>query len=355
MLRKLINLLAALTVTVSTGCASLSPFAGPEESSRTLYGEWTSSYREMERSRSNATPNSDQLGAAADQPITLVAILSDGTFDWSRTMLGVTEGIHGLRDAGDICVSRRDPDVRFRVDVARYTPALCVVELSRLHEDQQHMHISYPWMRLRLEIKLVDDGAVFSQSYPDGDSQNESIELHRKPRPHAQAPGANVSKIAGVWAESPDARESILIIRPDGTFDWTGTIEGSLGGFSEISHSGDATFNRTDPRQQTRLIRASYSSTDSGIELEWRAQSPDGEARCTIELHARAAVNDSIRVQYLAATGEIKRDVGVTLYRTSAAARAESVFGALAELSNRGPRSPGDPTRAREESLTSSP
>ncbi len=70
-----------------------------------------------------------EVGLTERDRTVIVTIEPDGRFDWPRTLLGVTEGIHGLRNKGDQCTGRKQEAGRFEVVACEYTPTRSFLDL----------------------------------------------------------------------------------------------------------------------------------------------------------------------------------------------------------------------------------
>jgi hypothetical protein len=301
-----------------------------------LAGRWSVSYlervQEEQRSRGQeVTITEEGAGAAGEDRIIVVTILPDGGFDWSRMHFGVIYGVHSLRNPGDRCVGRRYEAGEFEVVAAEYTPTRSLIEFRGVSQDE---NITQTLAYARLDVELQPDDTASAQIVWDEvtgftirtDEAGEQIVDERSPPRRSEMTYRlqrhdsrkrkriqNVSKIAGNWAKSRDAAKLALIIRPDGTFDWTATAEGVLGCWYQLEQKGDVAFVEMS-HQRYVVLDAEYTTTQSRIRL--------GAEAGKVELAARQAGPNTIML-LMKADGGIRRTV--TLHRNNVAAeRVES-------------------------------
>lgn len=280
-----------VVVLLSAGCsASHAPIgtaAAQEPPFSKLAGRWSISLPEMAQALGRDARPFKEVGLTERDRTVIVTIKPDGGFDWPRTSLGVSHGIHSLRNKGDRCTGRRYEAGRFEVVACEYTPTRSFIEFRGLSRDE---NIAQTLTKATLDVRLQANGGALARIglttshlffiginpktvEPSGDAEVTEMELPlRRHEPKLQRLD-NVSKIAGHWAASPDAKKILITIRRDGTFDWTGTIEGMMGAMHQLEQKGDNSFNQMDPRQRTEVVLTRYKP--NGSTLQWITRTTD--------------------------------------------------------------------------------
>ncbi|MCH8965439.1 MAG: hypothetical protein IIB58_10795 [Planctomycetes bacterium] len=229
-----------------------------------------------------------------DEHLLLAAVLPNGSFDWSRTRVGVRHGIYDVRDPGDRCVAHKPVRSTVEVLASEYTPMASRIE----------MHIVDPGFgpdgsefRLNLELLLNPDGtASCVETYIDqGLSSPLRFKLHRAAEggPSIQ----NKSRISGRWSGKQPNAKLLLIIRADGTFDWSSTAAGMLGCWWQLEQQGAHSPNLSDLHKGYEVVTSRYTSTESSLKLRLYDRAPTPKPhQTTIELVAKRVDNKSISV-----------------------------------------------------------
>ncbi len=238
------------------GCTNVSGSDGAKNSSK-LAGRWQISVKDLGASSERNLRHLEEAEVDLQIGIQMVTINRDGSFDWSRSHIGKSEGVHGLRDAGDQCVSRTSSDKHYLVDHAEYTPTMSRIELRRLastHPTRRFQEASYSF-----EVELTeDDRAKLTVARPIA-GQKQMV-LHRI----ESCPPLQQSVIAGSWSIENNPKIA-MIIRPDGTFDWSGT--GSLTTYHyQLECVGDRAVGN-DPRTGLEVIEAKFEPQRSSLVL----------------------------------------------------------------------------------------
>jgi len=281
-----------------------------------------------------------------DERVVIATASPDGRFDWSRTWLGVVLGIHGLREAGDRCRVRRSGGAEYEVISAEYSPTKSLIEVaSAPGQDDGQSLMSYLRMELQLQsqrhavAQIVTDGPYPLGASPERPAPasgpidysapySRTLTLAR----HDDAPQKRKrvrSSIAGTWAESPDSYRAVLVIRADGTFDWTATAGGVFGSFYQLDHAGDRAVGVFAGRLH-EVVDAKYRPNESRIKVRsWRRDDPSVDQM--FELVARVAGPDAIRVRVRTTADDGRKEQLVaTLYRNECAReREEDVLDAI--------------------------
>lgn len=267
--------------------------------------------------------------------ILLFKIEDDGHFDWSRTECGVTEGFRNLAMKGDRRKGLRYPYGDFEVLSAKYRPTRSQVTIRRAWDDG----VSYPWDTLTLTARLKSDGsAVFTQTVAGRDSGSitNGVQL-RCHRGLSDFKSETRSSIAGCWALDGADEKIVLVIRPNGTFDWTGTVEGMLGGMYQLEIPGNKSFNRMDGTLYD-VVSSCYSAEESQITLQASREDDKGALREVVrfQFHATKLDSEHIDFEFSANEGSEKEHRGkATLHRVeNVSGRAESAMIAFAAPEN---------------------
>ncbi len=240
------------------GCTNVGGSDGAKNSSK-LAGRWQISVKDLGASSERNLRHLEEAEVDLQIGIQMVTINRDGSFDWSRSHIGKSEGVHGLRDAGDQCVSRTSSDKHYLVDHAEYTPTMSRIELRRLastHPTRRFQEASYSF-----EVELTeDDRAKLTVTRPIAGQKR--LVLHRIER----CPPLQQSVIAGSWSIENDPKIA-LIIRPDGTFDWSGTDDSLSTYIYQLECVGDRAIS-SDPRTVLEVIRVEYEPDKSVVILQ---------------------------------------------------------------------------------------
>lgn len=252
---------ASLTILLCSPACHVSdgPHISEEPAFSKLAGRWTISLREMHKSFYGSTEKIDEFRTNERDRIVLVTINSDGSFDWPRTLLAVSKGIHDLRDKGDQCIGRRYRGGRYEVVACEYTPTRSFIEIRGLGEG-----IAQSSSRTVFDVQLQPDGIAIAKNVID--STEHDCRLMRHDDPYWPLTRTQ-SRIAGHWAGSSDDPKILLIIRPDGTFDWTGTLEGIIGAMFQLERKGDRFATGMDPRMNSEVVSSRYAPDES--RLKW--------------------------------------------------------------------------------------
>jgi hypothetical protein len=60
----------------------------------------------------------------------------------------------------------------------------------------------------------------------------------------------------------------VLIIRSDGTFDWTGSVEGMLIAMHQLEYAGDRSVCVMDPGTKYEVVSSRYTPTESALKVK---------------------------------------------------------------------------------------
>ena len=101
------------------------------------------------------------------------------------------------------------------------------------------------------------------------------LRLHRFDLTRSSTP--NQSQIAGSWSPEESESRVALIIRSDGTFDWSGTLEAHMACWHQLEHKGDRSRNLMDAAKVYEVIAAEYASVESSLRILIRDRGPNGE------------------------------------------------------------------------------
>lgn len=314
-----------------------------------LAGRWSATVREILGHAFSDGDLSETEWSVLDERVVVATVLPNARFDWSRTWLGVVTGIHGPCEQGDRCRARRFGGTEYEVIKADYSPTKSVIEVaSAPGQDDSQSLMSY----LRMEVQLQSQHRALAQivtdgPYPLGASPERptppsgpidystpyswTLTLER----HDDAPQKRTrvrSSIAGTWAEYPDSYRAVLVIRADGTFDWTATAGGVFGSFYQLDHAGDRAVG-VFAGQLHEVVDAKYRPNESRIKVRsWRRDDPSVDQM--FELVARAAGADAIRVRARTTADDGgKKQMEATLCRNECAReREEDVLDAIRRI-----------------------
>ncbi len=292
-------LLFAPLSSVLVGCrATGMPATDNEPAFSKLAGRWWISLGEIVESVHRDKTAADASRFAKEDRLLVVTILPDGSCDWSRTYLGVRVGLHGLRDAGDRCIVRKSTQSAYEVIASEYTPTTGRIEFQRIDPETRAPHSSGHYI---LEISLRSDGKanyVEKEVTRRSSSRNPLVlRLHRSNS--TRSPIINQSRIAGSWSLGESDSEAVLVIRSDGTFDWSGTLEAHMSCWHQLEHEGDRSCNLMNHDQVYEVISGEYASVESSLRFRVRDRSPKGEAtEVRVELTAKRIDEKTIRVSF---------------------------------------------------------
>lgn len=297
------------------GCQSTgSQVANDQVSFSRLAGRWWIPLRDLLEVELQGKPLPEEIESMNDEHLLLATVLPDGSLDWSRTRLGVRHGIHDVRDPGDWCISYKPVRARVRVDASGYTPTTTRIEM---HIVDPELGCDGSDFRLSLELSLNPDGtASCVETYIDrGSSSPFSFKLHRDVGGNVAI--QNRSQISGRWSVNQPNAKLLLIIRPDGTFDWSSTAAGMLGGWGQLERVGDHSPNQSDYRKSYEVVASQYTPTESRLRLRLYDRVPTPASHeTTIELVAKLVDNQRISVLLNTDAGPIGRLTHTaTLYR----------------------------------------
>lgn len=315
--------LALITVNMpcmNSGCAESSIRVANGPTLSRLAGRWSASSAEAQRSfTKDSATSSIQEPAARDDRIVFITILADGSIDWSRTSFGATQGIHQLKNVGD-----QQPgwgSGHFEVLAAKYTRSRTSVTIKRTLSQGPKTQLEVDILRFGLELQ--EDGFVrFEYQDQSTGKAPKVLALTRDDR-HPQHV-ENHSHLLGEWSFSPDDALAVLIIRQDGTFDWSGTAEAMLAGFHQLEVPGDK-YRVSNGTDIFELVAATYSPDVSRVEIR---QTNSSGTLITYELTARRIDNHRIEASAIMTSKETGAERGTrTLYRNEdATGRFESAM-----------------------------
>jgi hypothetical protein len=311
-----------------------------------LAGRWSATVREILGHAFSDEDLGETEWSLLDERVVVATVSPDGRFDWSRTWLGVVLGIHGLCEPGDQCRVRRFGGAEYEVISAEYAPTKSLIEVAEVpHQDGTYNLMSYLQMELQLQsqhralAQIVTDGPYPLGASPERPTPPSGPIDYSTPYSwtltlarHDDAPQKRKrvrSSIAGTWAEYPDSYRAVLVIRADGTFDWTATDGGIFGSFYQLDHSGDRAVG-VFAGQLHEVVDAKYRPNESRIKVRsWRRDDPSVDQM--FELVAKAAGPNAIRVRVRTTADDGRRErLAATLYRNECAReREEDVLDAV--------------------------
>lgn len=270
---------------LAAGCAESNIRVCNEPTFSKLAGRWSASACEVFRDwKSRPFKGSDPFWV--DDRLVLLTITPDGRVDWSRSYLGIIYGLHDLNQTGDRCAGFREDAGPFELVSAEYTPTRTRVEVSGLSPFK-----GKPGDRVNgsITIELGVDGVAtlraspcFQHLYEEADDLEIKVQRHDRPRRTIN----NASRIAGTWVDPEYEGRGLLIIREDGTFDWSGTLLAWYGAMHQLEFPGDRTidlFYRCSSR--SKLISANYEPDLSAIFVRSHSPLPFVHERFSIVVH----------------------------------------------------------------------
>jgi hypothetical protein len=299
---------------MNSGCAESNIRVANEPTFSKLAGRWSAPSAEAQRSfTGDSASGSIQEPAARDDRIVFITILADGSIDWSRSFFGAAHGIHQLKNVGDEQPGWRSG--HYEVLAADYTRSRTSVTIKRTfsneRETQSDVHI------FRFALELQEDGSGrFEIQDQSAEKAPEVRALTRDDR-HPQHV-ENHSQLLGKWSFSPDDAMAVLIIREDGTFDWSGTAEAMLAGFHQLEVPGDK-YRISNGTDILELVAATYLPDVSRVEIR---QTSSSGTSITYDLTARRIDSQRIEASLIMTSSETGANRGTqTLYRSEDATR----------------------------------
>lgn len=309
------NLLFALLSLSLVGCHTTGTAASNHEPAFSkLAGRWWIPLRDLLEGEREGRLLPEEIESTEDERLLLATVLPDGSFDWSRTRVGVRHGIHDVRDPGDRCVAHKPVQSTVEVVASEYTPMASRIEMRIVDPG---LGCDGSDFRLNLELLLNRDGTVSCvETYIDqGLSSPLSFKLHRAAGgdPSIQ----NRSRISGRWSGKQTNAKLLLIIRADGTFDWSSTAAGMLGCWWQLEQQGDHSPNLSDLHKGYEVVTSRYTPTESSLKLRLYDRAPTPKPHeTTIELVAKRVDDERIRVLlHTDAGGRGSQTHAETLYR----------------------------------------
>jgi hypothetical protein len=304
------------------GCAVSDERICDEPTFSKLAGRWSITWVSADEAITGGqNSRGKDLPELAHEKIVFVTILPNGAIDWSRSYAGSVYGIHDLERVGDECVSRRPLHGRFRLSAAEYTPTRSSVTIERTDPGLYTDSLK----EADFALELREDGtARFDLGTFQGLGRPvKTMVLSRHDQELLRI--QNRSRIAGAWTLSPDDMMAKIIIRDDGTFDWTGTVEDMSQNLHQLVRSGDRAFSMIGA---ARVVAASYQPDSSGLTIETTRQ--DGSVY-ELELDVARIDHDRIEIFVRAGIrGAASMRAACTLYRNDKAVqRYESALSDL--------------------------
>lgn len=311
--------LFALLSSLLAGChATGSAAIKNEPAFSQLAGRWWISLRDLHESKrpGKADQNSEEPRFAKTDHLLAATIRSDGSFDWSRTFMGASKGIHDLRDVGDQCIAHASTRRMYEVVASKYTPTASQVEFCQVDLDTGAVRAS---KRYKIQLSLRNDGSVDYEDTGLAGVVTSGAYRSLTPRGHHSKSSVikNASSIAGNWSAKGSDPKLVLIIRADGTFDWNGTGVGPLLPWYQLEQVGDRGCNLMNPDQTWKVTASSYTPTESELRFRVTQRLSNGETEeADTELVVRHIDDVSVRVSFkvnAGANGSINH--AMTLYR----------------------------------------
>lgn len=293
------RLLLALFSLALAGCQTTGPHATDDKPAFSkLAGRWWISLPNFVEWVQRDMTSTDASRFAERDRLLVVTIHPDGSCDWSRTYLGVRNGLHGLRDAGDRCIARKSTQSAYAVITSEYTPTMSRIEFQRI---DPKTGVPYSSGQYVLEISLRSDGKA---DYVEKDGTRKPsaasplvLELLRSDSTRSLI--HNQSRIAGSWSPQQSESRLALIIRSDGTFDWSGTIEAHMSCWHQLEHEGDRSCNFMNHDQVYEVISAEYAPLESSLRFLIRDRGPSGEVyEASVELVVKRIDQKTIHVSF---------------------------------------------------------
>ena len=100
-------LLSVLCLGLVGSQATGSPVEDDQPNFSRLAGRWWVSLRDFVEIGQRGKTATEASRFAEKDRLLIVTILPDGSCDWSRTYLGVRDGLHSLRNVGDRCIAHK--------------------------------------------------------------------------------------------------------------------------------------------------------------------------------------------------------------------------------------------------------
>ncbi|GMU26429.1 MAG: hypothetical protein HS101_03615 [Planctomycetia bacterium] len=304
------------------GCAKTHKRVCEEPTFSKLAGRWSITYADADEAITGGqNSRGKDLPALAYEKIVFVSILPNGAIDWSRSSAGSVYGIHDLEHVGDECVSRRPLHGRFKLSAAEYTPTRSSVTIERT--DPGFYTDSLKEADFALELREDGTARFDCGTFQGLGRPVKTMVLSRHDQKLLRID--NRSRIAGAWTLSPDDMMAKIIIRDDGTFDWTGTVEGMSQNPHQLVCNGDRAFSMIGA---ARVVAARYQPDSSGVSIETTRQD---DSVYVFELNVTRIDHDRTKVvMRVGIRGAASKRAVCTLYRNDKAVqRYESALSDL--------------------------
>jgi len=270
---------------LATGCAERNIRVANEPAFSKLAGRWSASACEVFPGlKGRSYKGSDPFWV--DDRLVLLTIMPDGRVDWSRSYLGISYGMRDLNEPGDRCAGLKEGAGPFELVSAEYTPTRTRVEVSGLS-----LCKGKPGDRVNgsITIELYSDGVAtlraspgFQNLYKQADDLEIKVQRHDRQRHSID----NASRIAGTWVDPKHEDRAVLIIREDGTFDWSGTLMAWYGAMHQLEFPGDRTIDFFfGCSSRSKLISAKYEQDLSAIFLRSHSPQPFVHERFSFVVH----------------------------------------------------------------------
>lgn len=258
--------LLAVAFSLLPGCGPSNIRIADEPTFSKLAGRWSTSlfglvnkYRKEEGLEAEIKP------WRIDDRIVFVTIRPDGRIDWSRSYAGLGYGLCDLAEVGDRCAVGSEDVGPFKVIAAEYSPKRTSITIDGFAQNDTQQESR---KQGTLSVELNSDGSAtlratggFQHLVGTQGVFDTRLERHCRHRRVVK----NKSSIAGRWVGRPHDDRALLVIRKDGTFDWTGTIYGNLGCWHQLEFPGDQSTCAMDWRVQNKLISAEYEPNESAM------------------------------------------------------------------------------------------
>ncbi|OWY72992.1 hypothetical protein B7486_01205 [cyanobacterium TDX16] len=270
---------------LATGCAESNIRVCNEPTFSKLAGRWSASACEVFRDwKSRPCKGSDPFWV--DDRLVLLTITPDGRVDWSRSYLGIIYGLRDLNEPHDRCAGFKEDAGPFELVSAEYTPTRTHVEVSglSLFKGKQGVRVTGT-----VTVELDTDGVAtlrvspgFQYLYELADDLEIKVRRHDRQRRTID----NASRIAGTWVDPEHEDRGLLIIREDGTFDWSGTLLAWYGAMHQLEFPGDRTIDLFfGCSSRSKLISAKYEPDLSAIFVRSHSPLPFVHERFSIVVH----------------------------------------------------------------------
>ncbi len=132
------------------------------------------------------------------------------------------------------------------------------------------------------------------------------------------------SQVAGTWAaeisrcsHGSDSKLIVLAINPDGTFDWTGTLQEEYTGWNNLRYIGDKVRSRIDSDKSYEVVACEYLPNSSRVQLKYddAACAPEYPVETILEAKHEAEDRMAFTLTMTSATGKVQRG-RLILHRT---------------------------------------